>query len=166
MHLVRATPADLDALLPLVAEFYVVDDHPYDEATLRDALLPLLRDDAAGQVWLIDASEADEDDAADDGGDLTDEAALWDGYAVLTWGWSLESGGRDCLLDEFYVRTSGRGTGRAALTQLMEIAAAAGAKRMMLETEAPNDRARAFYARSGFGAETSTFMSRYLRDLG
>jgi hypothetical protein len=37
---------------------------------------------------------------------------------------------------------------------------------MMLETEAPNDRARAFYARSGFGAETSTFMSRYLRDLG
>ncbi|MEZ5227536.1 MAG: hypothetical protein R2710_12900 [Acidimicrobiales bacterium] len=25
------------------------------------------------------------------------------GYSVVTWGWSLESGGLDCILDEIYV---------------------------------------------------------------
>lgn len=112
-------------------------------------LKPLLSDDTRGQVWLIlDA-------------DTTDTAG---GYAVVTWSWSLESGGRDCILDEFYVRERGRGVGAAALAEILTAAAHAGARAMFLETEAHNSRVRRFYSRAGFVREDSVWMSRTLPD--
>jgi ribosomal protein S18 acetylase RimI-like enzyme len=104
-------------------------------------LTPLLSDDRRGQVWL-----------AEDGSTPV-------GYAVTTWGWSLESGGLECLLDELYVRQRGAGLGSALLRQAMDAARAAGAAAMFLETEAPNDSARRFYARHGFTAEDSVWLS-------
>ncbi|MCU7726023.1 GNAT family N-acetyltransferase [Actinoplanes sp. KI2] len=141
--IVRAGAVDESLLLPLVREFCEVDRHPFERERVLAGLRPLLADDRHGQVWLI----------RDPGGELA-------GYAVLTWGWSLESGGRECLLDEIYVRTPGRGLGGRALAALVEAAAAAGASAMFLETEAHNERARAFYRRGGFEAEDSIWMSR------
>ncbi|MEV0681595.1 GNAT family N-acetyltransferase [Actinosynnema sp. NPDC050436] len=135
----RASTSDLPSLLPLLREFYEVDGHHYDEAVLTSALGPLLADDSVGQVWLFDT-----------------------GYAVLTWGWSLESGGRDALLDEFFVRNRGGGVGGRVIEELAEVSRAAGARRMVLETEAPNDAARRFYRRHGFEPEASTWMMRDL----
>jgi GNAT superfamily N-acetyltransferase len=144
----RATPGDRDAVLAMVAEFYAVDRHPFDSERVDAALMPLLADDQHGQVWLIGVG--------DDG-----RAA---GYAVVTWSWSLESGGRDCILDELYIRDRGRGLGTAALHEIMERSAAYGASAMFLETEAHNHRARAFYARNGFTADDSIWMSRAVAD--
>jgi len=140
----RAAPADLDALLPLVTEFYEIDRHPWDEKVVTDALGPLLDSDQYGQVW------------------VATRAGIPIGYAVVTWSYSLESGGRDCLLDEFYVRDRGAGIGSAILAHAFASAAAAGASRMFLETEAHNSRVRAFYARHGLVEEDSIWMSRDL----
>ena len=74
----RAGPADEGLLLELIREFYEQDRHDYDEFLLRPALAPLLAGDEFGVTWLI--------------GDRQ-------GYAVVIWGYSLESGGRDALLD-------------------------------------------------------------------
>ena len=90
--IVRAGVADEVVLLPLVREFYAVDRHAFELERVLAGLRPLLVDDRHGQVWLI----------REPGGDVG-------GYAVVTWGWSLESGGRECLLDEIYVRTPGPG---------------------------------------------------------
>ncbi|MBY8849447.1 GNAT family N-acetyltransferase [Saccharothrix longispora] len=136
----RAVPTDLPVLLPLVREFYEVDEHAYDEDVVTSALEPLLRDDRFGQVWLFDT-----------------------GYAVLTWGYSLESGGRDALLDEFYVRNRGGGVGGAVVAALVERARAAGARKVFLETEDRNEAARRFYRRHGFADEASTWLSLELR---
>lgn len=136
----RATPDDLGALLVLVREFYVVDAHAYDEALIVPALAPMLADDALGQVWIVDA----------------DGPA---GYAIVTWTWSLESGGRDCILDEIYVREPGAGRGSALIEHAIGAAQAFGARALFLETEAPNARARRFYARHGLAAEDSVWMS-------
>ncbi|GAA3458920.1 GNAT family N-acetyltransferase [Saccharothrix longispora] len=136
----RAVPTDLPALLPLVREFYEVDGHVYDEDVVTSALEPLLRDDRFGQVWLFET-----------------------GYAVLTWGYSLESGGRDALLDEFFVRNRGGGVGGAVVAALVERARAAGARKVFLETEDRNEAARRFYRRHGFADEASTWLSRELR---
>jgi GNAT superfamily N-acetyltransferase len=133
----RAGLDDRAELLTLIGEFYAVDRHEFDPDRVARGLDPLLADDAHGQIWLADAG----------------------GYAVVTWGWSLESGGREALLDEIYVRDRGRGVGRALLTHAMAAAAQAGASRMFLETEAHNERVRAFYASAGFAAEDSTWMS-------
>lgn len=136
----RAGGADLAALLPLIREFCEADGHPYAEGRVVRGLAPLLDDDALGQVWL----------AEEPGGAL--------GYAVVTWGWSLESGGREALLDEIFVRRRGDGVGGRLLREVMAGASAAGCSSAFLETEAPNDRARAFYARHGFAREDSVWM--------
>jgi ribosomal protein S18 acetylase RimI-like enzyme len=131
---------DRAELLALIREFYTVDRHEFDLDRVARGLDPLLVDDAHGQIWLADAG----------------------GYAVVTWGWSLESGGREALLDEIYVHDRGRGVGWALLEHALAAAAAAGASRMFLETEAHNERVRSFYASAGFGVEDSTWMSREL----
>jgi GNAT superfamily N-acetyltransferase len=142
----RAGPEDACDLLGLHREFCDLDGHDYDGNRVRRALAPLLSGDHVGQVWLTI-------------GGAPPAAA---GYAVVTWGWSLESGGREALLDEIYIRARGQGLGRLLLSHAITAAARAGASRMFLETEAHNTRARGFYARSGFQAEDSSWMSRDL----
>jgi GNAT superfamily N-acetyltransferase len=143
----RAAAADRAQLIPLIREFYAVDRHPFDLDRVTTALEPLLADDACGQVWLIE----------EDPGGFGPV-----GYGLLTWGYSLESGGRDVLVDELYVRERGRGTGARALAQMLERAAAAGARRAFLETESHNERVRYFYGRLGFEVDDSVWMSRDL----
>ena len=141
--------ADLPDLLSMIEEFYEIDRHPFYRDRVLAGLKPLLSDDTHGQVWVILDC------------DTTDTAG---GYAVVTWSWSLESGGRDCILDELYVRERGRGVGAAALAEVLAAAAQAGAKAMFLETEAHNSRVRRFYSRAGFVPEDSVWMSRALSD--
>jgi GNAT superfamily N-acetyltransferase len=140
----RGTAGDLASLLPLVREFCAVDGHDFDEQAVMAGLVPLLEDGVAGEVWVVE-----------------DEMGLG-GYGVVTWGWSLESGGRDALLDELYVRDRGRGAGAALLEAIVAAARARGASRMFLETEEGNAAARRFYARAGFDVEGSVWMQRSL----
>jgi GNAT superfamily N-acetyltransferase len=138
----RASSADLETLIPLIAEFAALDRHTFEEAVVRSALVPLLESDRLGVVWMI--------------GDPPQ------GYAVVTWGYSLESGGRDALVDELYLRERGRGIGGAALEAMVADLEARGMRRVFLETEAHNERVRGFYARHGFSEEDSVWMVRDL----
>lgn len=140
----RATLADLAALWPLLEAFCAEDGHPFERSRIEGALVPLLIDDSFGQVWVVEGPERLE------------------AYAVVTWGYSLESGGRECLVDEIYVDTKGRSTGSRLLRAALAGAADAGARAVFLETEDHNHRARAFYARHGFELEDSRWMSRRL----
>ncbi|WP_434447307.1 GNAT family N-acetyltransferase [Lentzea sp. E54] len=135
----RATRDDLPLLHELIQEFYAVDGHHYDRVVVENALLPLLTDDLFGEVLLFDS-----------------------GYAVVTWGYSLESGGRHALLDELYVRERGRGVGSRVIEELCGRCAARGVDRVILETERHNDNARRFYSRHRFVAEESIWFSRRL----
>lgn len=140
----RATDADLEALWPLLEAFCLEDGHLFERPRIEAALLPLLADDTFGQVWVVDGPTGLE------------------GYAVVTWSYSLESGGRDCILDEIYVRRQGRSTGSRLLEATLSAASTAGARVVSLETEAHNARARTFYARHGFALEDSRWMIRSL----
>src|SRR6266404_8829453 len=81
-----ATLADIDRLLPLMQDFYAFERLDYDEARQRHLIAELIADQTLGRLILFDQS---------------DELV---GYMVLGFGFSLEFHGRDCLLDEFYVR--------------------------------------------------------------
>ena len=140
----RATVNDREQLCGLIERFYLIDGHEFDEERIEAGLMPLLRDDQHGQVWMATANGT----------------AV--GYLVVTWSWSLESGGRDCILDELYADRRGDGIGGALLNRAMDEAHRAGAAVIFLETEAPNDGARRFYGRHGFAAEDSLWMSRPL----
>lgn len=140
----RAVRGDLDELLSLIRAFYALDHHEYDEYRVAAALDPLLVGDDWGQVWVLDGPSG-----------LT-------GYAIVTWSYSLESGGRDCILDEVYVVDSGQGQGSLLLTRALDEARAWGAAAVFLEVEAHNRGVLPFYAGHGFVVEDSVWMSRSL----
>ena len=133
---------DLDVLATLSAEFNEIDSHHHDDLRVRAALTPLLDDDAIGVVYLIGEPPS--------------------GYAVVTWGYSIESGGRDALLDEIYVQARGQGFGGEAFEEIFGDLRTRGISRVFLETERPNDSVRKFYIRHGFIEDDSIWMSREL----
>ena len=137
----RASTEDHTLLMQLVAEFCEIDQHTFDPVRIGESLHPLLQHDDFGVIYLV-------------------EPAL--GYAVITWGYSLESGGREALIDEIYLRERGQGIGTQVLETLFNSLREIGIKKMFLETETHNARARRFYARSGFEADDSIWMSRDL----
>ena len=138
----RARPADLDVLVDLHRAFCHADRHPFDTARALAAFAPLLRDDRWGVVWL---------------------AAPDLGYAVLTWGWSIEAGGAEAVLDEIFVRDRGRGLGSLLVEHLIADGRSRGLVRIFLETESHNDGARSFYGRHGFRVDDSIWMSLELQ---
>ena len=140
----RATIDDVDAVTRLCAEYCAADGHEFDPGRVHDGLHPLLVDDDRGLVLV----------AIVDG--------RLDGYAAITWGWSIEIGGFEVVLDELYVRTRGRGTGGRLLDTVDTECRARGAKRIVLETERPNHDARRLYLRHGYVADDSIWMSKEL----
>jgi GNAT superfamily N-acetyltransferase len=141
----RAGPADLATLVELHRAFCVADDHPFDEARARAAFVPLLVGDDRGVVWIVDEPAA---------------------YAVLTWGWSIEAGGPEAVLDEVYVTTPGRGVGGRLIDHVVADGQRRGLVRIYLETETHNARARRLYGRHGFAEDDSIWMSVTFTDLG
>lgn len=140
----RGYPRDLDLLMDMVAEYCAVDGHIFDVSTVRNGILPLLESYERGLVWMI----------CPDGEPI--------GYAAVTWGWSVESGGRDALMDEIYLRVRGKGYGTRAISEIMRDLKARGIGRAFLETEIANEDARRLYRQLGFETEESIWMSRYL----
>jgi GNAT superfamily N-acetyltransferase len=140
----RGHPKDLAVLVDLHREFGDADGHPFDERRATDAFVPLLHDDRHGVVWIIEPAH---------------------GYAVVTWGWSIEAGGAEAVLDEIYVRDRGSGTGATLLAHLIDDARQRGLARIFLETESHNDRVRTFYQRHGFVTDDSIWMSRDFVEL-
>ncbi len=137
----RADTQHLPLLLTLVEAFCALDQHPYEPARVESALRPLLEHDDFGVVYLVNDDQ---------------------GYVVITWGYSLESGGREGLVDEIYLRQRGQGVGTQVMQALFEDLRGRGIVKMFLETERHNARARTFYARLGFEADDSIWMSRSL----
>ena len=76
--------------------------------------------------------------------------------------WSIESGGRDALLDEIYVSRRDVGIGSAAVEAILADCRARRLPRIFLETETANDGARRLFLRHGFVIEESIWLSREL----
>jgi diamine N-acetyltransferase len=144
--LAPAGPADLDELLPMLERFSAGQGIAFDAAVARRALGELLARPELGRVYRIV------------------HAGATVGYGALTFGWSLEWGGRDAFIDEIYLEAPqrGQGLGRAALRALMDEARAAGVRALHLEVEADNAPAQALYRSEGFSGSERRLLSRRL----
>ena len=140
----RAGPDDLDTLIGLHEAFCDVDGHPFDRRRARSGFTPLLDGDAHGMVWIVDSPPA---------------------YAVLTWGWSIEAGGAEAVLDELFVTERDGGVGSALLEHVLSDGRRRKLARIFLETESLNERVRTFYARHGFRTDDSIWLSHDFVDL-
>ena len=144
--LAPAGPADLDALLPMLERFNAGEGIAFDAAVARRALGELLARPELGCVFRIV------------------EAGATVGYGALTFGWSLEWGGRDAFIDEIYLEPPqrGRGLGRTALHALMDEARALGVRALHLEVDAENAPAQVLYRSEGFSGSERRLLSRRL----
>ena len=144
--LVPAGPCDLDPLLAMMERFYATERYAFDPHVARAALGELLAKPELGRAWRIA------------------RGAETLGYAVLTFGWSLEWGGRDAFVDEIFIEAPerGRGAGRSALRALVEEARRLGVRALHLEVEVGNEAGQALYRSEGFRGNERRILTRRL----
>lgn len=136
---------DLSELTALVRAYYQEDGLEWIEDRQPAALRALAANEPNGCGWMIRF-----------GGRTV-------GYAVLTWSFSIESGGRDGLIDEIYLipEVRGRGLGQRVLAMIEEEARGRGLRRLFLEVNHGN-RALSLYRRAGFVDHRRYLMSKHL----
>jgi ribosomal protein S18 acetylase RimI-like enzyme len=144
-----ASLADVPAILAHQRAYYAAEGYAFDEAVARAAIEGLLADPERGRLWVL----------AEGGRDSPIV-----GYLAVTFGWSLEWGGRDAFVDELYLAPSHRGSGigRTAIALAEDACRAAGVRALHLEVERENARGRALYARAGFADTDRLLLTRRL----
>lgn len=145
--LTLAKPEHLDRLTSLCAAFHAEEGIDLADDARRAGLAPLLDGSPYGAAYLIGPARAPI------------------GYIVICFGWSVEFGGLDAIIDELYVRPGVRGRGIAteALIALPRALAGGGLRAIHLEVDRENEKAVKLYRRAGFAARDKyMFMSRKL----
>ena|SRR5438105_2873757 len=141
-----ATAADLPQVLEMMAAFNLGESIPFDRAVFRPRLERLAGDAGLGRLVVFE---------------IDDEVC---GYAIVTWGYDLEYGGRDAFLTELFVKAPqrGRGVGRLALAAAEDAARSGGAHALHLLVRHDNAAAIRLYDRAGYRIEPRAVMTRDL----
>lgn len=140
--------ADIEFLLEMISEFYALEQISFDEKVARSALSQLIENEFFGCVWL-----------------LQNEVETI-GYVALIFGFSLEYGGRDALIDELYLRENfrGQGFGTDAIKFVENFCRENDIKALHLEVSHHNAKARALYERLKFVDYERYFLTKELRN--
>jgi ribosomal protein S18 acetylase RimI-like enzyme len=141
-----ATLADRTVLDAMIREYYVYDRHEIDEAIIRSSLDGALVENHHIRIWIIE---------------VEGQAA---GYLAVAIGFTIEAGGNDGFLDELYLREPfrGRGIGRQAVAFAISACPALGIRRLSLEVERHNVRAKRLYEDIGFESHDRILMSHWI----
>lgn len=147
VSITRATPSDLELLLPMMRRMQADDpwSEPFHEPTVRANLAELLQNPVYGVVYIV----------------REEWAPI--GYLVICFDYSLEYRGKGAWIDELFVEAAHRGKGIG--TQLLNLAEAASrehhAKVLHLEVNHGNP-AIELYRRRGFVEHERYLMSKAL----
>ncbi|ALF54114.1 acetyltransferase [Nostoc piscinale CENA21] len=138
---------DVETLLVLIQEFYQLDGYlSFNAVVVRHALIQLLNEESIGRIWLIQHQNQ----------------AI--GYVILSFGYSLEYGGRDAFIDEIYINPAyqGQGIGKQTIKFLEEVCISLNIQALHLEVERENTSAQNFYHRVGFKDSDRYLMTKKL----
>ena len=89
----QAVPDDLEAMLSLLTGFSKEAGTNFGREHLLAGLEPMLNNHELGLIFVAEIEN------------------LLVGYAVIGWGWGIESGGREALIDEVFVLKAHRNQG-------------------------------------------------------
>ncbi len=140
-----ATVVDLPALFPRTRALNDHEGIAIPDATLEAALRRLLEDPSLGGVWVVE------------------QAGAVVGYAIVTYGYDLEFGGRDSYLTELWIdpEVRGLGAGATVLALLAPELRDRGVGALHLQVR-PENPAMRLYERSGFVTSPRRIMTRRL----
>ncbi len=131
-----AGPRQLEELLPLVAAYHAFEEVESSSEQRRSSVANLLQDKSLGALWLIRKLDK------------------LIGYVAVCYSYSIEFGGRDAFIDEFYIEAAerGRGIGSKVLAEVAALLHARGIVALHLEVDGTNDRAKSAYEKAGFSS--------------
>jgi ribosomal protein S18 acetylase RimI-like enzyme len=126
--------------------FYRDEKYPYDAAAAEKAVRDLIANPSLGALFVVTEPERVE------------------AYLVITFGYSLEFGGRDAFVDELYVAPTARkkGLGTSALDVAEQVCREAGVRALHLEVERTNLGAKSLYEKRGFYEHSRHLMTKLL----
>lgn len=147
MDVRTAGPADLEALVSLHCAYLREEGRPASEGGARAAFRSLLADPALGAAFV----------AAEPAGPVA--------HVVVTFGFSIEAGGRDASVDELFVAPSHRGhrLGDRLMAEAERYCRASRVGVLHLEVGETRHGARALFRRAGF---VDAGQSRMTKALG
>ena len=145
LKLAAVTADDLPLLEQFVRAYYLEDGHKFRADRQLAALAALVAGEPLGHGWLIrlDARPV--------------------GYVVLSLAFSVEAGGREACVDEFYLvpEVRNQGLGSRALALVEAEARDLGVQRIFLEVQRRN-RVIGLYRRAGYVDQNRFLMSKFL----
>ena len=129
-----AQPSDPNQLLTWVADYHAFEGINSDQAHRLGAISPLIDGSPHGDVHIITQHGVDV------------------GYVIFCYGWSIEFGGAEAILDELYLCPTmrGRGLGTIALRESIAALKVAGIILITLEVDHSNLAAQSLYRDMGF----------------
>ena len=144
----KASSADLERLVELMAEFYAESGYPLNRTLAADAFAALNGDERLGYAWLIQPGESDP------------------GYLVLTLTFSMEYGGPSAFVDDLFIRPAfrGQGVGTRALTEVRAFCLGLGVRAVHLEVGRDNLAAQTVYRKLGFAPTDRELLTLKLAD--
>jgi GNAT superfamily N-acetyltransferase len=147
MQMQTINPEDTSVLVAMMAAMQEDDPWsvPFEPARAREAVEELLQNPMYGRAWFVE----------EDGRRI--------GYIVMSFDYSLEFGGRNAWVDEFFIEkeSRGRGIGAQVLNLFEQVAREAGAMAIHLGVSRGN-RAIDLYRRQGFREHQGRFLTKFL----
>ena len=139
-----ANQADIETLIEYMRQFYAIDNYDFEVSLARPVLEKIVHDPSLGRVWMI----------------YLGEEAI--GYIVITFGYSLEYGGRDAFIDELYIEDSYRNQGLGAKAMEFVLGACPGLDihALHLEVEHTNIAGQKLYRKFGFEGHDRYLLTR------
>ncbi len=130
----RASIQHLELILPLVRAYHEFEEVDTTESARESSIRQLLSNHSLGGIWLI----------------YSDKTLA--GYIALCQGYSIEFGGYDAFIDEFYIQTEfrGRGLGKQTLEFVKTEAKKIGIRALHLEVAHTNTNAQRLYSQAQF----------------
>lgn len=141
--------SDIDTIVPMMQEFYSIDNYPIDIAISKALFLEFLENPHLGRAWLI----------------YSDNEIV--GYIILTFVFSFEYKGTIAFLDELYISDTarGKGIGKTALDFIHQEAISLSLKVIYLEIENHNEIAKKLYLSKDFVVHNRSLMKLTLKEL-
>lgn len=138
-----ASQDDVAELLEMMEDFYSEEGITFIPSKVKRLLQILLKQSTAGLILVVRGKD------------------FLRAYCIVTFGFSMEFGGRFLLLDELFVRHSerGAGLGNEALRAAERVCRQEGIDAVRLEVARSNIRALALYEKAGFISHGREFLT-------
>ena len=126
--------SDIEKILSFMKAYYNFDQLEFNHLKAQSALTNLIKNESYGKVWLV----------LDEGVEI--------GYIVITFGYSIEFGGLDAFIDEFFILEDyrKRGAGGRTLLLVEQFLGDMNVEALHLEVDFQNEIAKQFYLSKGF----------------